>query len=126
MSANDKQIGGSHYKNGSLEHWDVVERYGVGYLEGCATKYISRWRNKNGVQDLEKARHYIQKLKELHKESVRYQRGRVPMTVVDAFITAQKLQPNEAEACRLLFRWQNFDDLQLADLHVRQLIEVGH
>lgn len=59
--ANDRQVGGEHYKTGGLEHWDL---FGPEYLMGCATKYVSRWRKKNGVQDLEKAKHYCEKLKE--------------------------------------------------------------
>ena len=60
--ANDRQVGGDHYKVGELQHWDLL---GPEYLMGCATKYISRWRRKNGVQDLEKALHYAEKLLEV-------------------------------------------------------------
>lgn len=69
MSANDTQIGGDHYrKHGSTgeQHWDRQYRlFGPGYFIGCATKYIERYRDKNGKQDLEKALHFIQKLIEL-------------------------------------------------------------
>ena len=40
---------------------------GLGYLEGTAVKYVSRWRAKGGIQDLEKAVHAIQYLIELEK-----------------------------------------------------------
>lgn len=60
MSANDKQIGGDHYKSG-YQHWDFVIETQMHYLIGCATKYITRHRNKNGKQDLEKSIHYIEK-----------------------------------------------------------------
>ena len=41
-TANDKQIGGDHYKKGGEEHWDRVWRlYGRGYFVGCITKYVS-------------------------------------------------------------------------------------
>jgi hypothetical protein len=62
MSANDKQIAGTHYKDLEPEPWDVVLNWGLGYLDGTALKYIARWRNKNGVEDLKKAVHFIQKL----------------------------------------------------------------
>lgn len=61
MSANDKQVGGSHYR-AEYQHWDWVTEHGITYLAGCATKYLLRWRKKNGVQDLEKARHYVEKM----------------------------------------------------------------
>ena len=71
MSANEKQVGGGHYKevaeraNGE-QHWDRIYRlYGRGYFVGCATKYIERYHLKNGRQDLEKAIHFLEKLIEL-------------------------------------------------------------
>lgn len=63
-SANDRQVGGSHYRKGKLQHWDIVDRYGVPYLEGVASKYPLRWREKGGVEDLEKTLHYIDKILE--------------------------------------------------------------
>ncbi len=61
MSANTRQVGGVHYRS-EYQHWDFIEDWGIGYLEGCASKYITRWRLKSGVQDVEKAIHYIEKL----------------------------------------------------------------
>lgn len=60
-SANDRQVGGDHYRGRGYQHWDFVTDVKLPYLLGCATKYVSRWREKNGVQDLEKAMHYIDK-----------------------------------------------------------------
>ena len=67
MSANNKQVGGLHYKKMPGEqHWDRQWRiHGRGYFVGCSTKYIERYFEKNGKQDLEKAIHFIQKLIEL-------------------------------------------------------------
>ena len=64
MSANDKQIGGSHYKSKS-ECWDYIIDNNLGYLEGTAIKYLTRWRKKNGIEDLRKAIHFIEKLIEV-------------------------------------------------------------
>lgn len=70
MSANDKQIGGNHYKKGGEEHWDRQWRlYGRGYFVGCITKYVERYHEKNGVQDLQKAQHFLEKLIELEQRS---------------------------------------------------------
>ena len=69
MAANDKQIAGEHYKQfKNFEPWDVIEAWGLGYLDGNALKYISRWRHKDGVRDLQKAVHYLEKLIEQKKE----------------------------------------------------------
>ena len=65
MKANDTQIGGSHYKRHTFETWDVIHDWGLGYFDGNAVKYLSRWREKGGVNDLLKARHYIDKLIEI-------------------------------------------------------------
>lgn len=68
--ANERQHGGDHY-SGEYQHWDLVIDTRMGYLEGCATKYLSRWRNKNGIEDLRKAQHYVEKLLECHDRVVR-------------------------------------------------------
>ena len=64
-TANEIQIGGSHYQTGDIQHWDIIIGWEDGYAEGNATKYLSRWRKKHGVQDLEKARHYLVKAIEM-------------------------------------------------------------
>jgi hypothetical protein len=66
MLANDKQVGGQHYKVGGEQHWDRIYRlYGRGYFVGCITKYVERYHAKNGREDLEKSIHFIEKLIEL-------------------------------------------------------------
>lgn len=62
MAANDRQEGGDHYKTpGKIEHWDLVIMYGWDYFQGQITKYVMRWRKKGGIQDLKKARHFLDK-----------------------------------------------------------------
>ena len=63
--ANTKQVGGNHYKVGGEEHWDRVARLNLDYFQGQITKYVERWRDKNGIQDLEKAKHFLEKYIEL-------------------------------------------------------------
>ena len=60
-NANDKQISGNHYKT-KLECWDYIIANDLDYLTGNAVKYLTRWRKKNGLEDLRKAQHYIEKL----------------------------------------------------------------
>ena len=64
MLANDKQVGGNHYKT-TIEPWDAILDWKLGYLDGSAVKYLSRWRKKGGVDDLRKAVHFIEKLIEV-------------------------------------------------------------
>ncbi len=65
MSANDIQHGGDHYKRLPIQPWDYIDANDIPYLEGCAIKYITRWRSKGGVDDLRKAIHFIEKRIEL-------------------------------------------------------------
>jgi len=60
-SANDRQVGGKHYAS-AYQHWDFVLDAKLGYFEGQITKYLSRHRKKNGLQDAEKALHFAEKL----------------------------------------------------------------
>lgn len=59
---NSKQIGGVHYGASNYAHWDFVIDNRLGYFEGQITKYVMRYKYKNGKEDLEKALHYLDKL----------------------------------------------------------------
>ena len=66
MSVNDKQVGGTHYTHQSYQHWDfAVDIAGNDfYLKGCASKYVVRYKDKNGIEDLRKALHYLEKIED--------------------------------------------------------------
>ena len=55
------------YYNTEIQPWDYIAANGLGYFEGNIIKYVSRWKSKNGLADLEKAKHYLEKLIELEK-----------------------------------------------------------
>lgn len=59
--ANDRQVGGAHYRS-PIQHWDYVLANDIPYLEAQIIKYVTRHRKKNGLQDLEKAQHFLEKL----------------------------------------------------------------
>lgn len=65
MSANKMQVGGNHYSNKAIQPWDYIVSNGLGYLDGCVVKYVTRYKEKGGVDDLSKAAHYLQKLIEI-------------------------------------------------------------
>ena len=67
LEANKQQIGGSHYKDKAIQPWDFISSNGLGFLEGNVVKYVSRWKDKNGVEDLKKAQHYLAKLIEVNQ-----------------------------------------------------------
>lgn len=63
--ASSYQIGGSWYSSMKIQPVDFIHKNNIGFLEGCAIKYLVRHRKKNGLEDLKKARHYINLLIEL-------------------------------------------------------------
>lgn len=64
-SALDTQEGGNHYKSLAIQPVEYIHANGIGYFEGCVIKYVTRWRSKNGIEDLKKARHFLDLLIEL-------------------------------------------------------------
>tara|TARA_R110000823_G_scaffold312839_1_gene439893 strand:+ start:390 stop:596 length:207 start_codon:yes stop_codon:yes gene_type:complete len=64
MESNVKQIGGEHYLK-AIQPWDYIVANDLGFLEGNIVKYITRYKEKGGVVDLQKAKHYLEKLIEL-------------------------------------------------------------
>lgn len=68
MSALEKQVSGSHYKDFPIQPVEFIHKNNIPYIEGNVIKYISRWRDKGGIADLEKAKHYIDLLIELESK----------------------------------------------------------
>lgn len=70
MSALDRQEGGSHYKNLPIQPVEFIHQNEIGFIAGNVIKYVCRYKAKNGVQDLEKAKHYLELLieQELNEE----------------------------------------------------------
>ena len=62
------QYGGDHYKSKSIQPIEFILANDLGFCEGNVIKYVTRWKDKNGVEDLEKARHYLDFLIEAGEE----------------------------------------------------------
>ena len=58
-TASEIQIGGTHYKDFPIQPEEFIYANSIGFHEGTAMKYLCRWRDKGGLQDLEKAKHFI-------------------------------------------------------------------
>ena len=70
VNADRQQIGGSHYISKNIQPWAAMEAWMTpeqfkGFLRGNAIKYLARCDDKGGLQDVLKARHYIDKLAEV-------------------------------------------------------------
>ena len=61
----DVQVGGGHYKDLKIQPIEYIHANNLGYCEANVVKYISRWRSKGGLQDLEKVKHYVDLLVKL-------------------------------------------------------------
>ena len=99
MAANDTQIGGNHYKATDEqlarakccglpkvpEPWDFSYIRGHNNLQTGIIKYVDRYNHKRGLEDLEKAKHYLEKLIEIEK-------AKKPMPVKDAIAYVQNLK----------------------------------
>ena len=53
------QVGGNHYAKYPIQPTEFIVRNNIGFCEGNVVKYVTRWKDKGGVEDLKKARHYI-------------------------------------------------------------------
>lgn len=109
------QEGGNHYQ-AEYQHWDWVIDAGLGYLAGCATKYVSRWWKKNGLQDLLKAKTYVQKM--IVNYDAVYAMSAEPPDSIDElnalFQKANNLPELEYQFCCLMSDWQSTQQLEFA------------
>jgi len=65
MKAKDIQIGGNHYSKYVIQPTEFIHKNNIGFIEGNILKYIIRYKDKNGIEDLKKAKHYIDLLIEM-------------------------------------------------------------
>ena len=69
MKSYKKQIGGNHYKKYKIQPVEFIIKNNIGFVEGNIIKYILRFKDKGGIADLEKAKHYIELLIDSSKSS---------------------------------------------------------
>lgn len=75
MAANDIQIGGDHYKKYSIQPWDLFMPWNLNGFQAHIIPYIVRYRDKEGLKDLYKARHFLNKLIEYEEEQAALKTG---------------------------------------------------
>ncbi len=59
MKTHKVQVEGNHYRDVKIQPIEYITKNGLNYAEGNVVKYVSRWRKKGGIEDLRKAKHYI-------------------------------------------------------------------
>ena len=66
MKANKKQVGGKHYMKYKIQPIEFITQNNIPFIEGNVIKYLLRYKDKNGIQDLDKCIHYIELLKDMY------------------------------------------------------------
>lgn len=118
MKPNDpgRQIGGGHYGGTEFQHWDWVELNELGYQEGQISRYVLRWRKKEGVKDLDKAIHHTEKLIEQFTTIGRSNRSKRSLSIKETRTTElfNNMQTPVAEGNLIidLMNWDRPDDLE--------------
>lgn len=67
--ASEIQVGGGHYAKYKIQPTEFIHANNVPFIEGNIIKYVMRHREKNGIEDLKKAKHYIELLIEYEYEN---------------------------------------------------------
>jgi len=65
MKASETQVGGNHYKDMAIQPIEFTMKNNLNFCQGNVIKYICRYKNKNGIEDLKKVKHYVDLLIEI-------------------------------------------------------------
>lgn len=65
-----RQVGGNHYKKMPIQPLEFIAANGLDFFQGCVLKYIIRYKDKNGIEDLKKAIHFIEMMIELEEKKL--------------------------------------------------------
>lgn len=129
-NVNDHQVGGDHYRKHGAEyqHWDLmIDNVGPGYLIGCATKYVARFRDSGkAVKDLEKAKHYVEKLITVYEAGtplITFTDNQQPVRL-EEFLKEQKMSSTQEEIFSVLLSYRNEDALNQVILWIEELLQL--
>lgn len=128
MSALDRQVAGRHYQGMAVQPVEFILANDMGFCEGSALKYFSRWRRKGGVEDLRKGKHFVEILLEAAPAlaGIRTEQPhRKPSMTAEQYNTRNHLTGDEAAIVRWLYFWthnKNPDGLRRALVHADALI----
>lgn len=121
-----EQVGGNHYE-ADYQHWDWAPETGLPYLEGCATKYLDRWRKKDGKIGLEKAISYLEKIA-AHGVTVCPPAGERKMYSSwkrEKYLESRSIPEQDAAIIRLIDMWTTHADIHSAIVLIRNLIDAS-
>ena len=94
-SAFDTQVGGDHYRTLKIQPVEYIDANNIPFIEGCIIKYATRWREKGGIKDLEKIKHFVDLRIEL-------ERRKEPLTPPVMMMTLDEFKTRCCIICRHL------------------------
>ena len=108
MSAIDEQVGGGHYKQMPIQPFEFTAANDLGGLEHTVVKYISRWPQKGGIEDIRKCRHTLQFLQEKAGSLIEIRSGRpMPYGITPTeYSEANNLGRFESDVVFWVWIWQ--------------------
>jgi Protein of unknwon function (DUF3310) len=139
LSARDIQVGGTHYREMKIQPVEFIQDNLMGFCEGSVVKYVCRWRAKNGLEDLRKAKHYLQLIAEapnyirllgdVRRAVVISVRRDVSGMTANEFIEANGIENPEAGVIRHVWLWNAFGrsaELSAALKWIQEAIELAN
>lgn len=97
-NALDVQVGGSHYKNKKMQPIELITKTRCTFIQGCIWKYITRYKEKNGKEDINKCIHYAQLAIELKDEGqLRYRK----IDIAKVYCKVNELSPSQSSVIML-------------------------
>ena len=96
-SALDEQVGGDHYKKLGVQPVELIRDINANFFQGNVIKYVTRYKNKNGIKDLEKAKHYLELMKELKPQTDTKLHGDYIMAAIVNYSTSNNLGTLETD-----------------------------
>ena len=101
-SALDEQVGGDHYKKLGIQPVELIRDINANFFQGNVIKYVTRYKDKNGIKDLEKAKHYLELIEELHPNSNSNKITSYEIDSVNEYIYANKIDTDAAKIIRIV------------------------
>ena len=101
-SALDEQVGGDHYKKLGIQPIELIRDINANFFQGNVIKYVTRYKDKNGIKDLEKAKHYLELIEELHPNNNSKKITSYGIDKVNDYIYANKIDTDAAKIIRIV------------------------
>lgn len=99
-----RMIGGTHYSKLAIQPTEFCMRNGLDFCIGSILKYLTRWRSKNGLEDIRKARHFVE-IREAFPHDIHPPR-QIAITMLE-YVTRNDIRPDDAEALYRLEAYYN-------------------